>query len=109
MATSYIIRIDLGNKNRITNLLRIKPTCTDYGWEISATDSEIKFLSFLNKFAKKNKQNIKELENIGVHKKDITIWYYYEYNSQCNIEFIPEEIKLIAELGFSLCISCWNI
>jgi hypothetical protein len=54
----------------------------------------------------KSKKN--QLKDLGVEQGDISLWYFYEYNQQCNIEFSKEEIRLISELGVIFCISCWE-
>jgi hypothetical protein len=48
------------------------------------------------------------LEQIGVTRDNITMWVLYEYDYQCNLEFLATDLKDLGEAGISLCISCWH-
>jgi hypothetical protein len=39
---------------------------------------------------------------------EVSIWYLYEYSGQCNMEFEPQDLKRLGNLGVRLCISCWE-
>ncbi|GAO44124.1 hypothetical protein [Flavihumibacter petaseus] len=49
-------------------------------------------------------------KNILPHNDDgrVAIWFMYEYEGQCNIEFPLSLIKEMAELNITLNISCWE-
>ncbi len=109
----YSLKIDLANaknKKRILEILKTKPTLVDDNyWELELIETENDpYIDFINYFfdVLENKFNI--LEKNGINKEDITIWIYYEYDEQCNLEFLPAQLKRIGENGISLCISCWK-
>ena len=47
------------------------------------------------------------LNRHGIENSDISIWIYYAYDEQCNLEFSPMDMKRLGECGITLCISCW--
>jgi len=49
-----------------------------------------------------------QLAEIGIQKTDIIIWLLYEYRHQCAMEFHPDEMMKLAQLGISLNIDCWE-
>uniref|UniRef100_B8HTQ1 DUF4279 domain-containing protein n=1 Tax=Cyanothece sp. (strain PCC 7425 / ATCC 29141) TaxID=395961 RepID=B8HTQ1_CYAP4 len=78
-------------------------------WELrlveQETDPPIYFIDyFLNLLEGK----YDELSRIGIERRYISVWMYYEYDNQCNIEFAPEDMKRLGEEGITLCISCWE-
>jgi len=76
-----------------------------YEIEIEVEDEWVDFISiFYNALHGK----FLRLKNLGITKEDITIWYYYEYIQQCNIEFNAADLKKLASLELTLCISCWE-
>ena len=50
-----------------------------------------------------------QLEEIGVERDSITIWYLYAYDGQCNMEFSPQDMYALGKEGIVLCVSCWDI
>ncbi|MHA2279993.1 MAG: hypothetical protein ACXAC5_03830 [Promethearchaeota archaeon] len=40
--------------------------------------------------------------------KDLTLQMDLEYEDQCNLEFTPEQVKAIADLGIRFAITCWE-
>jgi hypothetical protein len=65
-------------------------------------------VDFVNTFLYILEGKYGELFKVGVEKSDITIWMYYEYDSQCNLEFLPQDLKRLGDNDISLCISCWQ-
>ena len=52
-------------------------------------------------------ENNKEtLIRLGVELSASSIWMYYHYDSQCNMEFDPSLLERIGKLGMKLCVSC---
>lgn len=47
-----------------------------------------------------------EIKNLGIEK--IILWFYYEYEGQCNMEFTAEQLKLMGDNDIHFCISCWE-
>lgn len=105
---NYLIRIDTNKITEVSNITGIKPTDVKYGWEIESNENQESFLSFLEKISKISKILEKHYSVLEITKNDITLWYYYEYGNQCNMEFDKTEIELIQKLGITLCISCWS-
>jgi len=50
-----------------------------------------------------------QLKEIGIERDDISVWYLYAYDGQCNMEFSPEDMYALGKEGIALCISCWDI
>lgn len=94
----------------LENIIGLKGDVLDftqwsYELEINIADDWVDFISlFYNALNGK----FSKLKKIGITKEDITIWFYYEYIQQCNIEFNPSDLKKLASLGVTLCISCWE-
>lgn len=51
---------------------------------------------------------LSQLDQIGISKEYISLWYLYEYEDQCNMEFSSELLNRIGSLGIDFCISCWE-
>ena len=65
-------------------------------------------IDFVDRFLNLLDGKYNALSKIGVSREDITIWRYYEYDQECNLEIAPNKIKRLGEQGISLCISCWQ-
>ena len=106
MESAYVLRIDTdSNKYDALNaVLGVKPTSTDYWWEVEIKDSR-EGLHYLLQLIE---VNFSELQTVGLDKGAISIWYYYEFDEQCNMEFDSDDLKRMGECGITLCISCWN-
>lgn len=92
--------------DKVSNLLNKSPSqkignmwCLEV--EERESDEYFDFVSIL-------KGNYKQLESIGILREDISIWFLYEYEGQCNMEFLPDSLKKLGENEISLCVSCWN-
>ena len=96
-------------KGIVSNLLSIKPN-KQMGniWclEIQEKESDEQF-DFVSHYLDMLEGKYDQLESIGISKEDISVWLLYEYDNQCNIEFLPNDLKRLGENGISLCISCW--
>ena len=75
--------------------------------EIKRTEDSECF-DFISFFSSMLKDNFKNLRTFGIKKEDITIWLLYEYDQQCNMEFSKHQLKKLASLGITFCISCWQ-
>jgi len=113
MEYAFTLQICVSSENDISfleNILGLQGTEMDetqwkYTIEVGVEDD---WIDFVDVFYKSLNGKFEILESIGVKKGDITIWYYYEYDQQCNMEFSPENLSKLAELGITLCISCWE-
>jgi len=102
---SLIIRI-LTNKEKyieINKIFNLTKNVNDINfWEIEVPENSIKIAYDILI------EKIKLLERIDITKNDVSLWFLYEYENQCNMEFTTHEINLIGKLGITLCISCWE-
>lgn len=102
----------------ITEIIGVKPT--DRGFEKIRQESpntwtyqvieeqNDPFYDFINRFLDLLENKYDKLAEIGIKRSDISFWYLYEYDQQCNMEFDPTRLKRLGENGITLCISCWD-
>lgn len=99
------------SKNTITNErirnLFDENNPTSWKYVIKENESEIPYEN-INKFLDILENKYEQLNAIGIERKDILVWLLYGYDSQCNMEFDPAELKRLGENGIKLCISCWQ-
>ena len=62
--------------------------------------------SFIDEFINLLKPNFHALEALGIKRSDILFWLVYEYEYQCALGFMPEEMMKLGEHGISLNIDC---
>lgn len=108
----YSLRIVHSDDNKNTTISEILGVSSNYpevGWglEIVEDDNDLQ-TNAIEYFLKILDNKFQLLENIGIQREDISIWLLYEYNDQCNIEFIPSVLRSIGDFGLSLCVSCWQ-
>jgi hypothetical protein len=100
---SNILRIDNNNPR---NNSKNNQYCS---WEFNLIQEKLDPpVDFVNTFLNILEGKYEELFKVGVEKSDITTWMYYEYDSQCNLEFSPQDLKRLGDNDISLCISCWQ-
>lgn len=110
--TSFILRIDTveANYKTLNEIFKVSHEQNlNAFWEYEVSQNNPLFTSAIEHIVNLIKMNVNDLEKISVRKKDMSLWYLYEYETQCNIEFSPEEIKDISSSGLALCISCWQM
>jgi hypothetical protein len=110
MNSEYILRINADKEkyNTLSSLLEVMPTSTKVYWELSINESSNLFTKAINYYLELIENNFEKLNQIGIKKEDLSIWYLYEYEEQCNMEFQPDELMRLGNNGISLCISCWK-
>lgn len=110
MYSAYILRISKKDidLNRISKLLQIIPTTSDPFWEIEINENNPKYNSAIKYFSEILNNSANKLKSIGINSSDISVWYLYEYEKECNIEFNPDDLKILADNEIALCISCWK-
>ncbi len=101
--------------NSITKIIGVMPTDKDFKDKIPNTwtyevieEQNDPFYDFINKFLDLLEYKYDKLAEIGIKRSDISIWYLYEYDQQCNMEFDPTRLKRLGENGITLCVSCWD-
>ena len=110
MNSEYILKIntDKDKLNKITSILGISPTSTENNWELSIFENSELYYNAIHYFLDLIELHLGDLNDIGITMEDVSIWYLYEYDEQCNMEFQPKELKKLGDLGITLCVSCWK-
>lgn len=109
----YSLRISGVNEKQkidISKLFNLEPTSdrnNEWFFEIEEKEAD-EYFDFINYFLDILEGNYEKLKLIGIDKENISIWFLYEFDDQCNIEFLSNDLKRIGENEISLCISCWN-
>lgn len=108
MEIEFFFRIETNDAKKTSAVLGLLATRESPYWEYSCTkvnDLEM----FVGDFLEKLESNKKSLGNINVSvPDDISFWYMYEYDGQCNIEFDSSFLQALGSKGIDLCISCWK-
>ncbi len=110
MSSEYILRIDTEREkyDSLSSLLGVVPTSTKSYWEYSIYEQSDLYPQALAHFLDLLQGGIKKIDTMGIRRDALSLWYLYEYEEQCNIEFSPYQLKGLGELGVVLCISCWQ-
>lgn len=109
----YSLRISCVNESQrsnISKLFNLEPTNSienEWCFEIEEKEND-EYFDFINYFLDILEGKYIELKSIGINKEDISIWLLYEFDDQCNMEFVPKDLKRIGDNEISLCISSWN-
>lgn len=91
----------------IPNELENETNFKHWIYEKEESDSE-PYYDFINRFSEIVEPKIDVLSALGISSQDISVWYLYAYDQQCNMEFLPKDLKRLGDNGISLCISCWE-
>ena len=87
-----------------------KITLSDAVFELKVTENEndsyFDFINFFLGIIEDEKGTFKKLK---IKKQDITIWRYYKYENQCNMEYLPEQMLRLWKNWVTLCISCMDM
>jgi hypothetical protein len=97
-------------KEQINEILNVKSSTEEVNlWELEVAEEELlPSEDFVTKFLSLLAENYEKLSAIGVDRTCISVWSYYEYDQQCNMEFSPNQMLRLGENGITLCISCWK-
>ncbi|MEH2239807.1 hypothetical protein [Nostoc sp.] len=110
MKYTYILRVDCG-KDKIkivSNILGVDTNSNNYWEQILIEEALDPPVNFVDRFLKIIEGKYQKLSMVGVHKNDIFVWMYYEYDEQCNMSFSPVDMKRLGDNQITLCISCWE-
>lgn len=92
----------------LTYLLSIK-SCNNRNWQyVCISNDNDPYIDYIDIFATLIESKIVQLNDIGINSSDISIWVEYEYDQQCNMEYLPATLLKLGQLGIKLCISCWQ-
>ncbi len=111
MRRFYSLRLDKENINAnvISNLLNLENNNNNSYWEHEIIELDLDDgFEFIDYFCNTIETNIESLKFIDISPSDFSIWFLYEYESQCNMEFNSDQMLRLGKLGISLCISCWE-
>jgi hypothetical protein len=79
-------------------------------WDVTvAREDESEYFPFIDYFLSILDGKYDKLKEIGIERNDISIWFIYYYDAQCNMEFSPKDMYNIGKEGITLCISCYDI
>src|SRR6185369_7895589 len=97
MNYTYSLRISCADDkiDAISKIIGLKSNCDPrLGWNHYLLQKEQDpYIDFINIFLDHLDGNYGLLLKLGVEKKDISIWMIYEYDGQCNMEFLPKDMK----------------
>ena len=108
----YSLRISCSSeeqRKKVSNLLNVEST-KQMGsiWCLEVEERESnEYFDFINHFLDILEGKYEQLEAIEVSREDISVWFLYEYEYQCNMEFLPNNLKRLGDNRISLCVSCW--
>ena len=110
MNSSYILKIhtDKQNFNLLNDLFAYTTSSKEAVWEYSLEEDSAGFANALCHFIDLLESKQQQLVQHGFDFDEVSIWYLYEYSGQCNMEFEPQDLKRLGNLGVRLCISCWE-
>jgi hypothetical protein len=111
MKNTCILRIDCedSKKNSVSNILGKQPNEDEPYWEISIVqDNSSGPIHYIDEFISILNGKYDSLSELGIRREDISVWRYYEYDQECNMEISPREMKLLSDNGIILCMSCWQ-
>lgn len=106
---SLKIDCDASLKNAITTILGVDHNMEFVGWGLEEIiREEGPYVDYIEYFLDLLEGNYDKLALLGVERNDISIWLLYEYDEQCNMEFLSHNLKRMGENEIGLCVSCWQ-
>ena len=112
MKITFALKIDASQSelSNISGILGRKSSSFEHDiWTLEIIEKESDPpTDFVHDFLELLEGKYQELSQCGVEKSDISIWIYYEYDEQCNLEFLPEDMKRLGSNGIALCVSAYQ-
>lgn len=110
MESTYLLQVGYfpEMKNKISSILELEPNTLRDLWSYELVTNE-NGTDYINNLLDILENKYEQLESIGVTKEQITLWFYYNYEFQCNMEFEPEHLKRMGVNGIKLCITCYDV
>ena len=101
--------VQVDDVSTVLGLHAIDPISEDGSlWMVEDEQPESGWIDFIGRYCESIRSGLSELQNLGIGANDISICMLYEYDQQCDMEFNPDELKAMGELGITFCISCWE-
>jgi hypothetical protein len=110
MSSFYLLRINTTKEVGVKLSSEFKHSSVNLEpyLELEIKDDSVLFNTAINYFIDLIEKHEELLAHLGVNGEDITLWYLYEYEEQCNMEFEPNDLKRMGDNNIALCISCWK-
>lgn len=109
----YWLKISCPSEEHVekaSSLLGVKPN-KELGhiwcFEVEQKEDD-EYFDFVKNYLDMLEGKYDQLESIGISRDDISVWMLYKYEGQCNMEFLPKDLKRLGDNGIALCISCWE-
>ena len=111
MTSYYSLRINVPDEKFeiVDRILGVKSNNPPF-WELQLVEKdEYEYIPFVDYFLSILEGKYDQLKEIGITRNDITIWFVYYYDGQCNMEFSPQDMYNLGKEGITFCISCYDI
>jgi len=110
MPSFYRLQINCDNETiqELEKILGKANSSIGNGWNFIIDEGSSSYNTALEHFILLMSENLDVLKSINISMNQVTIWYMYEYEGQCNMEFSPDITASLGRLGIFLCISCWE-
>ena len=101
------IEVEFSKIHLIDKIMGIKHNTISSSWQYMIVEKEAT-ISYIYLFMDLLEGKYKDLLEIGISRNMITIWRMYSYDTQCNFEYSPLELKRLGDSGIVLNIVCWD-
>ena len=107
---SLQICVPMEHHEEINLMLGAKTNCPyTNSWILRIDKEEDEPFLFISHFLSLLDGKYDALKKMGVNRENISVWMNYAYDSQCNMEFLPDDMYNLGKEGIVLCVSCWDI
>jgi hypothetical protein len=109
MTTYYSLQINVSDDKFeiVDKILEINSNSKTF-WELKLVKKENNE-NFVDYFLSILANKYDQLAEIGIKRNDISIWFVYYYDGQCNMEISPKNMYKLGKAGVTFCISCYDI
>ena len=110
MGIKYVLKISTKSLNAkiVNSAIKQNPTSINPYWELEINEQSAYFTNAINYLIDTIEQSKEDLKQDGIKNEDFSIWVYFVYKEQCNLEFNPSELIRLGKNRISLCVSCWH-
>jgi hypothetical protein len=105
------IRISKDINNSVNKILGIESNvAVQPGWtyEFRSDEKGKEHIDFVDYFLSMLEGKYDELNQIGIKRSNIYVWYICYSDSKYDMKFTPEQMYKLGKEGISLLISCYN-
>lgn len=110
MSRFFSLKIEGASKSFdvVSEIFKYVPVDDNLDWEYTIDEDISTIENPLEYLVELLTDKLPQLIQLGFKKENISLWYLYEYDIQCNMEFSSDLLFKIAKLGIDFCISCWE-